>query len=111
MVSSHSSFNVTFLALCRRRRLSKPMPSECEEENRRGEGSKPNYDSPDKRSLFFSVIAMKMPLHLNLCTYPQCRERQGLGIVEVDMKRSTSVFQDKLNNKINHNYAYHQNGE
>jgi hypothetical protein len=45
------------------------MPSECdEEENRRGEGSKPNYDSPDKRSLFFffAVIAMKMPLHLNL---------------------------------------------
>jgi hypothetical protein len=61
-------FNVTFLALCRRRPLSKPMPSECdEEENRRGEGSKPNYDSPDKRSLFFfRVIAMKMPLHLNL---------------------------------------------
>jgi hypothetical protein len=53
------------------------MPSECdEEENRRGEGSKPNYDSPDKRSLFFfAVIAMKMPLHLNLCTCPQCRER------------------------------------
>ena len=44
------------------------MPSECdEEENRRGEGSKPNYDSPDKRPLFFfAVIAMHMPLHLNL---------------------------------------------
>ena len=58
---------------------SKPMPRDCnEEENRRGEGSKPNYDSPDKRSLFlFAVIAMKMPVHLNLCTYPQCRERHG----------------------------------
>ena len=44
------------------------MPSDCdEEENRRGEGSKPNYDSPDKRSLFFfAVIAMNMPQHLNL---------------------------------------------
>ena len=51
-----------------RRPLSKPMPSDCdEEENRRGEGSKPNYDSPDKRSLFFfAVIAMNMPQHLNL---------------------------------------------
>ena len=37
--------------------------------------------------------------------------RTGLGIVEVDMKRSTSVFQDKLNKKVNHNKAYHQNGE
>ena len=75
-------FNVTFLALCRRRPLSKPMPSECdEEENRRGEGSRPNYDSPDKRSLFFfAVIAMNMPMHLNLqAGGPRCVNARTAG--------------------------------
>jgi hypothetical protein len=47
---------------------SKPMASDCEEEDYcRDEGSKPNYDSPDKGCrFFFAVIAMGMPLHLNL---------------------------------------------
>jgi hypothetical protein len=44
------------------------LARDCEEEDYcRDEGSKPNYDSPDKACrFFFAVIAMGMPLHLNL---------------------------------------------
>ena len=54
---------------------SKPMPSDCEEEDYcRDEDSKPDYDSPDKGCrFFFAVIAMGMPLRLNLRHDPSGR--------------------------------------
>jgi hypothetical protein len=54
-------------SLMSRAHHSKPTPRDCEDEQRRSEGSESGYSSPDEGDLsFFIIIVRAMRLHLIL---------------------------------------------